>query len=120
MDLLERYEILLTQALAELGPVERSTATKRAAQIQVALAPGLGDVHRSPRQGDVIYRLSIEHDLPYNALRETIISLMTGVRPALAGRRPESGLPRAFAPKLEAHHSLILLALEVMPPDSLL
>ncbi len=111
MDLLERYEILLTQALAELGPVERSTDTKRAAQIQVALAPVLGDV---------IYRLSIEHDLPYNALRETIISLMTGVRPALAGRRPESGLPRAFAPKLEAHHSLILLALEVMPPDSML
>jgi hypothetical protein len=110
MDLLARYEQILSQGLTELGPVQVPQDEKQAAALQVALASVLGDA---------LYRLSIEHGVGYNPFRETVISLIADKKPALASRTGPARDTRPFAAKLSEHHALILLALEIMPPDTL-
>lgn len=109
MELLERYELILTQGLKELGPVDLPKDSQKAFQVQAVLAPVLGDI---------LYRLTIEHGVAFTPFRETTISLIADKKPALAGGKPAGGAPgRPFAHKLEAAQGLILLALEMMPAD---
>lgn len=108
MELLERYELILTQALKELGPVELPADAQKAFQVQAVLAPVLGDV---------LYRLTIEHGVAFTPFRESVINLIADRKPAIAGGSATGSRPRPFASKLEPVHPLILLALEMMPPD---
>jgi len=107
MEILDRYELILSQALQELGPLEIPAEQQEQFEFQAVTAPDLGDV---------LYRLTVEHAVAFTPFRETVISLITQ-RSEVAttpGLRP--GTP--FAAHLEESHHLILLALEMMPPDA--
>ena len=108
MELLERYEVILNQALKELGPIELPKDSQKAFQVQAVLAPVLGDI---------LYRLTVEHGVAFTPFRESVISLIADRKPALAPSGAPAPAPRGFAAALEASHPLILLALEMMPPD---
>jgi len=100
-DLFDRYETLMSQALKELdaGDVAAdATAAERATVL-----------------GDAVYRLSVEHGLPYNPFRETVIAALSGVAPVTVGR--DGGRREPFAAALAKDHGLLLLALEMMPAD---
>jgi predicted secreted protein len=105
MELLDRYQLILKQGLSELKPAI-SSQPARAAQEQSEMAPALGDI---------LYRLCIEHGVEFNGFREASIQLISIEKPVPAGARRGS---KAFGAGLERFHSLILLALETMPPDS--
>ncbi len=108
MELLARYELILTQALAELGPVTRPKSAEKAFEADAIAAPDLGDI---------LYRLCIEHGVAYTPFRETVIKLISD--PAPTARVSKSGQTRTkpFGDAMLADHALILLALEMMPPD---
>lgn len=108
MQLLERYELILQQALDELGHIAVPTTDEEAFDQQAELAPALGDI---------LYRLTIEHGVPFTEFRDTVIRLISAEPSEKlegASSEPEQD---AFARALEPRHGLILLALEVMPPD---
>jgi hypothetical protein len=105
MELIERYQTILKQGLAELKPTLSPQAAK-AAQEQSDLAPAFGDI---------LYRLCIEHGVEFNAFRESAIELISQEKPVLSGARRGS---KAFGAGFEKFHPLILLALETMPPDA--
>ena len=111
MDLLARYELIISQALTELNPPAISTEPAQAAQQHGELAFGLGDI---------LYRLSIEHGVPFNQFRQDTIDLLTAQRPVTA-RAPKAGgkgqTPPPFAASFAGYHPTILLALETMPQD---
>lgn len=103
MKILERYELILEQGLQELGPLQVPENREEALRYQAGLAPLLGDI---------FYRLSIEHGMPFGPFRETVISILTEQEP----EEGESAPP--FASALEELHPLIQLALEMMPAEA--
>jgi hypothetical protein len=105
MELLEHYQLILRQGLAELNPT-LSPQPAKAALEQSDMAPALGDI---------LYRLCIEHAVDFNAFRESSIELISQEKPVLSGVRRAS---KPFGAGFEKFHSLILLALETMPPDA--
>ncbi|MAG57758.1 MAG: hypothetical protein CMJ83_15835 [Planctomycetes bacterium] len=109
MELLERYELILCQALDELGPVDMPTERHKVFEVQAVLAPDLGDI---------LYRLTVEHGVAFTPFRETVISLISEPSEAVARRSASAGLDGPFANDVEHAHPLILLALEMMPPDT--
>lgn len=109
MEILERYELILSQALEELGPVDFPEEAEKQFEVQALLAPDLGDI---------LYRLSVEHGVAFTPFRETVISLISEPREAMAAHRRGPGSERPFAVDLEHAHALILLSLEMMPPDA--
>lgn len=107
MQLLERYELILQQSLDELGEPKKTLTDEEAFDQQADLAPQLGDI---------LYRLTIEHGVPFSNFRDTVIRLISEPTQAVTKR---DGAPLGlFAAALEPKHGLILLALEVMPPDA--
>lgn len=108
MELLDRYELILSQALDELGPLDLPDDQQEAFQTQALLAPDLGDI---------LYRLSIEHGIEFTPFRETVISLISDHKPAMAANGSGKERSEPFAADLEEAHPLIILALEMMPPD---
>lgn len=108
MEILERYELILSQSLDELGPLDLPTDLDQQFEAQAMLAPDLGDI---------LYRLSVEHGVAFTPFRETVITLISEPQEAMALRG--KGAPRRpFAADLEHAHALILLSLEMMPPDA--
>ncbi len=108
MEILAHYELILKQALRELGPLRRPQDATKVFEVEAVAAPELGDI---------IYRLCIEHGVAYTPFRETVIKLLSDAAiPSTAGRR-DAGTRKPFAVRMGADHSLILLALELMPPD---
>ena len=103
VELLDRYELILTQAVEELGELEIPEDRKKAYELQAILAPTLGDI---------LYRLTVEHGIEYTPFRETVIGLIADQDSVHAA--PDE----VFAPESQDLHSLILLALEMMPADS--
>jgi hypothetical protein len=111
MELLQRYETILGQGLVELGPFSSppdDPTPQTALEVQAERAPDLGDI---------LYRLTIEHGVPFTPFRETVISLISEPQEAVAAGARSKGGRRRFAADLEEAHPLILLALEMMPPD---
>ena len=108
MNILNLYEHILTQALAEIGPIEVQHDNEKALALQGELAP---------RLGDILFRLTIEFGVPFAPFRETLISIFSGEKTAEVTPAGES-TPRPFGSTLENSHALILLALEIMPAES--
>jgi hypothetical protein len=108
MELLSHYELILKQALRELGPVRRPKDVSKVFEVEAVAAPELGDI---------IYRLCIEHGVAYTPFRETVIKLLSDAAIPSAPMRRDSTPRKPFALRLSADHTLILLALELMPPD---
>ena len=111
MELLERFELILSQGLDELAQTQVDEESDSGLDLQALLAPTLGDI---------LYRLTIEHGVSYTTFRDTVISLISESKPqrAVAGSRGTDGDGRPFAARLAKSHSLIILALEMMPPDT--
>ncbi len=111
MELLERYELIFFQALNELNPPALSESAPELARQHGELAPPLGDI---------LYRLAIEHGVPYNQFRRDSIELLVLQKPvtAPAGKRAAKKSAPEFAAAVQKYHPLLLLALETMPPDS--
>lgn len=109
MDILDRYELILSQALRELGSLSMPEDQQEQFELQRTVAPDLGDI---------LYRLSVEHGVAFTPFRETVITLISEPQKALTARKTRGGRPRPFAGDFEDAHGLILLALEVMPPDA--
>ena len=109
MEILERYELILSQSLDELGPLAIPDDAERQFELQALLAPDLGDI---------LYRLTIEHSVAFTPFRETVISLIAEPHQAMASRGSRGYTDGPFAAHLEHAHALILLALEMMPPDA--
>lgn len=109
MELLARYELILQQGLAELGPVRRPANIQKAFEADAMAAPDLGDI---------LYRLCIEHGVAYTPFRESVIKLIS--EPAPMSRSSGTGQHRVkpFAADMAEDHALIVLALELMPPDA--
>jgi predicted secreted protein len=105
MELLDRYQLILKQGLSELKPAI-SAQPAQAAQEQGEMAPALGDI---------LYRLCIEHGVEFNGFRDSAIELISKEKPVVAGARRGA---KSFGAGLERFHSLIVLALETMPPDA--
>jgi hypothetical protein len=100
VEIFDRYEGVLAQALVELDSL------------------GLSDVtagERAAKLGDILYRLSIEHGFEFNTFRESCIAAFAGPAPILIGRK--TGPPAPFAAATSKDHPLLLLAFEMMPPD---
>lgn len=109
MELLAHYEVILQQGLAELGPVKRPRSADKAFEADAVAAPDLGDI---------LYRLCIEHGVSYTPFRETVINILaTATTPPSPSSRSGQARVRPFADNIEADHALIVLALEMMPPD---
>ncbi len=108
MEILEQYELVLDQALSELSQLE-TPAELNHLERQATLAPDLGDI---------LYRLTVEHGIAFTPFRETVIALITERQEALHAHGLEGRGARPFAADVEHAHSLILLSLEMMPPDS--
>ena len=106
--ILIRYEHIILQALEELGPIEVPESSEQARELQGDLASTLGDV---------LYRLTIEHGVPFAPFRETVISILAGPEPASVAAFGKSS-PRPFAAAFETEHPLVLLALEMMPAEA--
>lgn len=111
MEILERYELILSQGLKELAGAEIASEESEGLDLEAMLAPVLGDV---------LYRLTIEHGVAFTPFRETVLALISESQPhrAVAGPRSASSARRPFAADLADAHGLIILALEVMPPDA--
>jgi len=109
MEILERYELILSQSVNELGPLDLPADLDQQFETQALLAPDLGDI---------LYRLSVEHGVAFTPFRETVIALISEPQEAMAARGKGSPSGRPFAEGLEHAHALILLALEMMPPDA--
>lgn len=97
MTFLERYELILTQGVQELRervpePPEGGWAVSAAEDL-----------------GDILYRLTIEHGLPFATFRETVMGILL----------EEADTPNRtrFAPEVARWHGLIVLALEMLPID---
>ncbi len=101
MDVFARFEKVLADGVSE--------------QAAAGLAPEATAGERASHLGDSLYRLCIEHGLDWNGFRAACITAFAGPAPILIGR--EGGSPQPFAMALSPHHPLLLLALEVMPPD---
>ena len=104
MDFSERFELVVRQALEEVGVGEMPTTAELVARVHQDYAAPLGDA---------LYRLCIEHGVEWNTFRESVIDAVLR-RPAKVGaaaKRPLAGV--------ESFHDLILLAVETMPPDGL-
>jgi hypothetical protein len=106
MELIDRYEEIVTQGIAELDPGMPSTEPTELAHQYNELAP---------RLGDILYRLCIEHAVFFNPFRQDVIDLICSQKPVLTGK--SRGKPAPFAVAFEHFHPLIVLALETMPPD---
>lgn len=102
MQIIERYQLILKQALDEMKPALAGQEPDEHTDLAFAL-------------GDVLYRLCIEHGVEYNGFRDIAIDLISREKPVLSGARRPS---KAFGAGFEKFHPLILLALETMPPDS--
>lgn len=109
MEILERYELILSQSLDELGPVAIPDDADKQFEVQALLAPDLGDI---------LYRLTVEHSVAFTPFRETVIHLIGEPHQAMATQRARGYPEEPFAARLEHAHALILLALEMMPPDA--
>ena len=109
MEILEKYELILDQALEELGHFDTLDYRENHLEIQALMAP---------RLGDIVYRLTVEHDVAFTPFRETVIGLIAERQEAVAPHNPNRETARPFAARIEYAHSLILLSLEMMPPDS--
>jgi len=107
MELIKRYEIMLQQALDELGPFEFPEDEELVQEVCDALAPAVADV---------LYRLSIEHGVSFAPFKETVIAILSGQQPALVAQGAKKE-PRPFAADLEPAHSMFILALEMMPTE---
>jgi hypothetical protein len=103
----ERYELMLRQALREC-PVPSKEAAPSNPYEEIEL--------RAPFLADILYRLSIEHGVSWNDFREEVLLLITNESPVKVGKR-DGASKRGFAADLAATHSLIVLALDSMPPD---
>ena len=105
MKLLERYDLILTQASAEMEVSELPENQEEAFEQQALLAPKLGDI---------LYRLCVEHGVAFGPFREMVIAI-------IVDRRPSSITAveaKSFAKDLIGVHPLILLALEMMPVEA--
>jgi len=107
MKLIERYEIMLEQALEELGPFEFPEDEQLLRDVRDALAPAVADV---------LYRLTIEHGVSFAPFKETVIAILSGQQPALVAHGAKQE-PRPFGANMEPAHSMFLLALELMPTE---
>ncbi|MSR75187.1 MAG: hypothetical protein EXS14_06945 [Planctomycetes bacterium] len=108
MELLAHYEVILHQGIEELGPVKRPASAEKALEADAMAAPELGDI---------LYRLCIEHGTAYTPFRETVIKIISDPAPVAKASKNAGTRVRPFADSMHADHALIILALEMMPPD---
>jgi hypothetical protein len=111
MEILQRYELILAQALEELAALGLEADSDEGLDLDATLAPPFGDI---------LYRLTVEHGVGFTPFRETVLSLISESEPhrAVAGSRSGRLPGRNFAASLAQAHGLIILALEMMPPDA--